>query len=113
MQQVEARKGSNSAIRFSCRIAVICNPKLLHIIKTKTIADYMPRPITNIYLYFGTVLITEKPDATCLMTTTARGMLFVSGAFGINTGLADLLQLLLYSTTYDTKSQLIHCELAG
>lgn len=38
---------------------------------------------------------------------------FVSGAFGINTGLADLLQLLLYSTTYDTKSQLIHCELAG
>ena len=73
----------------------------------------MPLPITNIYLYFGTVLITEKPDATCLMTTTARGMLFVSGAFGINTGLADLLQFLLYCTTYDTKSQLIHCELAG
>lgn len=38
---------------------------------------------------------------------------FVSGAFEINTGLADLLQYLLYSTTYDTKSQLIHCELAG
>ena len=74
----------------------------------------MPLPITNIYLYFGTVLMpTEKPDATCLMTTTARGMPFVSGAFGINTGLADLLQFLLYCTTYDTKSQLIHCELAG
>ena len=48
--------------QYACRIAVICNPKCLHIIKTKTTADYMP-PITNIYLYFGTVLMpTEKPD---------------------------------------------------
>ena len=106
---IDAASGSKKGFKFGNTLFLpycgyLQSRKLLHIIKTKTIADYMPLPITNIYLYFGTMLITEKPDATCLMTTTARGMLFVSGAFGNNTGLADLLQFLLYCTTYDKKA---------